>query len=128
MALISPVITELPDQAAFLAQWTITSSADTVVAIDRIDYPDRTVQMTSTGAFGLTVALQGSNVASSAEAAAGTGTFATLTDPQGNAISSATNLVEQVMEMTRWIKPVTTAGAVTAATLVTLFARRAARL
>jgi hypothetical protein len=127
MALITPTITDFVDQAAFLAQWLISSSADTCVAIDRIDYPDRTVQMTSTGAFGLTVALQGSNVASSAEAAAGTGTFATLTDPQGNAITSATNLVEQVMELTRWTKPTTTTGTVTAPTLVTLFARRAAR-
>lgn len=124
MALITPTFTELPDQAAFIAQWTMSSSTDVGAAIDRIDYPDRTVQVS--GTFGGTIGITGSLEATTTQADAGTGNFKALTDPQGNALSFSTNAIEQVMENTRWIRPEVTAGT-PSAVVVTLFGRRAAR-
>lgn len=78
---------------------------------------DRSVQVVGTFGGGGALAIQGSNEATPSN-------WTTLNDPNGNAMSFTAEKVEQVLEMTRWIRPAVTGGDGTTSLTVTLFARR----
>lgn len=85
---------------AWIASWETMGNADTGTAIEMIEASDKSVQIV--GTFGsATVVLQGSNDGTN---------WATLSDPQGNAISKTSAAIEQVLEHTRYIRPVTSGG------------------
>lgn len=78
---------------------------------------DRSIQVTGTFGVGGNCRIQGCNEATPVN-------WATLTDPQGNALDFTAAKIEQVSEMTRWIRPSITAGDGTTSLTVTLLARR----
>lgn len=117
MAAITPSVTpvegDLYARGVVLVQWVGIGDSDTCVAAQVLDFADRSVQIA--GTFGAaTIKLQGSNDGTN---------YADLTDPQGNAISKTTAAIEAVMELTRYMKPVTSGGTGSAIT-VTVLARK----
>lgn len=95
--------------------WTGLDLDDSGIAIQCVDYVDRTVAITGTFGAGGSVTLQGSND--------NTNWFA-LTDPQGNAITKTAAALELVMEAPLYIRPLVTAGDGTTNLTVTLLCRR----
>ena len=67
--------------------------------------PDKSVAVTGTFGAGGSLSFQGCNDEDPA-----TGTWFTLTDPQGNALTFTSARLEQVSEYTRWVRPNVTAG------------------
>jgi len=99
-----------------LAAWAGLLNGDDGSPFGSSDYSDRSVQVT--GTFGATgsVSIEGSNDGVN---------YVGLTDPQGNAIAITEAKIEQVSELTRYIRPRVTAGDGTTTLVVTLLARRA---
>lgn len=85
---------------SWVATWEALGNADVGSAIEMVEASDKSVQIIGTFG-GATVALQGSNDGA---------TWATLSDPQGNAISKTSAALEQVLEHTRYIRPSTSGG------------------
>lgn len=82
-------------------------------------YADRSVQMF--GEFGgATVVFEATNEPDEDTA----DNYNTLTDPQGNALSSAVAMLEAVSEMTRVVRPRVVGGDVSTAVTIILFAKR----
>jgi hypothetical protein len=102
---------------AFVAQWTpmTNSGSDVGTPIENPGYADRSVQVTGTFGAGGSVRLEGSNDGTN---------YAALTDPQGNALDITTAKVEQIMELTRYIRPRVTAGDGTTSLTVTVMASK----
>lgn len=75
-------------------------SDPTPASIDMPEYADRSVQVFGTFGGG-TVVIEGSNDGTNWE---------TLTDPQGNALSITARRIEQIQELTAFIRPRITAG------------------
>lgn len=69
-------------------------------AIDMSEYADRSIQVVGSFNSG-TVVLEGSNDGTN---------YVTLTDPQGNALSFTSAGIEQIQELTRYIRPRVSAG------------------
>ena len=92
--------------------WSALATGDEGDSQETIDLADRSVAFTGTFG-GATAVLQGSNDGSN---------WFTLTDPFGNVISRTAAGLVQVLEFTRYVKPVVTGGAGVniAATLVAL--------
>lgn len=99
-------------------QWTplTTTNADGQ-AWDSLDFADISVQVVGTFGVGGTLLIEGSNQATPAN-------WATLNDPQGNALSFTAAKMEQLLEMPRWIRPRVSAGDGTTSLTVELWARR----
>lgn len=76
---------------------------------------DRSLQVTGTFGAGGTVTFEGSNDGSN---------WATLTDPQGNALTVQTAKIEAVVELTRYVRPRITAGDGTTSLTATMLVRR----
>lgn len=88
------------DRGVHMIQWLTMGDADTGTSIEMPGSSDRSVQIA--GTFdSATVVLQGSNDGTN---------WATLTDPQGNAISKTGAAIEMITELTRYIRPVTSGG------------------
>ena len=88
----------------FTATWTglLQSSSDVGEALEYPHMSDKTVQLSGTLGTGGAITMQGSNDGTN---------WASLTDPQGNAIVlSAIGAMEQIMECPRYIRPNVTAG------------------
>lgn len=83
------------DGSVKLAKWAGLSASDTASAIEFVEWGDRSVQITGTFNAG-TVTLEGSNDGTN---------WVTLADPQGNAISKTSAAIEQVLELTRYMRP-----------------------
>lgn len=102
MATITPTVTrgkDDPSHNTYVVTWTM-GNADTGVAVSLASATDRSVQFT--GTFGsATVVLEGSNDGTN---------FVTLTDPQGNAISKTSAALEQIEELTQYIRVSTSGG------------------
>jgi hypothetical protein len=76
--------------------------------VSMVGWSDRSIQLLGTLGAGGAVTMYGSNKAAPDE---GTDTdWAILTDPQGNNIALTTLKVEQILEITRWVRPKITAG------------------
>lgn len=113
MPTVNPIVERLPDQDAILYTWVLTQANNDGAPITAHEYGDRTVQFT--GTFdGATVVIEGANVA----------TYTTLTDPQGNALSKTSAAIEQIMEIPRFVRPNSSAGAGSQSVTVTMFCRR----
>lgn len=119
MANVAPTKTPLTafnERNCHVIVWTPLTAANNVGdAIEMGGSSDRSVQIEGTP-NGATVILQGSNDGTN---------WKTLTDPQGNAISTATSLIEQIMELTRYVRPSSSGGGGSQSMTVTLFLKKA---
>ncbi len=97
----------------------LQSSTDDGTPFKSPGWSDRSVQVLGTLGTGGSVRMEGSNVATP-----GASDWATLTDPQGNALDIASLKIEQISELTLWIRPRITAGDGTTNLSVILLARR----
>src|SRR5574341_1634216 len=95
--------------------WTPITSGDVGSWLDASQYPDKTVQVAGVWG-GATLVIQGSNDG-------GTTAF-TLTDPQGNAIFATTDIMEQVQENPKAIRPNCTVGGASTSLTARLISRR----
>jgi hypothetical protein len=93
--------------------WTGLLSGDVGDAFEVPGWADRSVQIEATFGDG-TITMQGSNDGV---------TFYPLTDPQGNAIAKTANALEQIEEVTRYVRP-SFSGTTGTAGVVTLVGRR----
>lgn len=115
MATNTASVTKINDGGVYdvyLATWSAMGNADTGTAVAMTSAADRSVQVE--GTFGsATVTVQGSNDGTN---------WQTLTDPQGNALTwTSANRLEQIEELTRYIRPITAGGTGTSVTVTMLF-------
>jgi hypothetical protein len=100
MAIIPYQIVSLPQNDAVgatgIVYWPDMANGDIGQAFELFKYTDRTVQVFGTFGAGGTVAVAGSLDGTN---------YATLADPNGNALSITTAKLETVLEATRYIRP-----------------------
>jgi hypothetical protein len=97
--------------------WTPLANGDVGQEWDTQDFPDVSVQVFGTFGAGGNLRIEGSNETTPTN-------WATLNDPQGNALDITGAKIEQVLELPRWIRPSVTAGDGTTALTVRLYAGR----
>lgn len=97
--------------------WTPLANGDDGQAWDTQDMPDVSVQVLGTFGVGGNLRWQGCNEVVPLN-------WVTLADPQANALDFTTAKVEQVLENTRWMRPLVTAGDGTTSLTVRVWARR----
>lgn len=117
MATINGVVTTIEgDGSALLCLWeTLTNANTTGTPLAMMPWADRCVQVV--GTFdSATVVIQGSNDGTN---------WATLADPQGNALSFTATGLEAILELPRYIRPSTSGGGGSQDIDVYLVARRA---
>jgi hypothetical protein len=121
MAAIKPTISILDknDKGIIKVVWNGLDATNNVGTPVRFEpYSDRTVQMN--GTFNnVTMVLEGSLEEG------GAGTYFTLTDPQGNAISKTSAAGEAVTEIAQYVRPNGSGGGIVSNVTVTLLMRRA---
>lgn len=108
---------DLPNGFGASIKWASMANGDVGNAWDTQDFQDMSVQVHGTFGAGGTLTWQGSNDVSPSN-------WYTLTDPQGNALTVTSAKIEQVQELTRWMRPNVTAGDGTTALTVTVWAGR----
>ncbi len=117
MASVAAAVERVKEGEAMLYTWAITSTNTEGLSIDAHEYGDRSVQFA--GSFdGASVSLQGSNDGTN---------WATLTDPQGNALTKSASALETVMEVPRYTKVTSSGGGGSQSITVSLFCRRTRR-
>lgn len=106
MATVNPVVTEItPDNSVIAVTWSnLTTTNANGAWIPAANFADRSIQFDGNFGTGGSITLQGSN-----DASAPTNVFP-LSDPQGNAITKTAAALEQVLEVTRWVRPFVSAG------------------
>lgn len=116
-AVRAKTITRLPYAGSdvWVVAWAGLDSDDSGDPFEAPDAADRSVQITGTFGSGGTIVIQGSNDGTN---------YVTLTDPQGNAISKTSAGIEQIEEITRYIRPLVSAGDGTTSLAVTMLVRR----
>lgn len=110
MSNITPTVVKdsSPSGNVWIATWAVMGNADTGLPVSMGGASDRSVQVTGTFG-GATVTVQGSND--------GTNYF-TLADPQGNALTwTSANRLEAILELTRYIRAITSGGTGTSVTV-----------
>jgi len=117
MATINGVTTAKPDYRVFKHRWSPLANGDRGSSLEFANYQDRSVQITGTFGAGGSVSIRGSND--------GGTTWATLTDPLGNALTFTSTGLKQITELPEYIAPFVTAGDGTTALTVDLLARGA---
>jgi hypothetical protein len=119
MATITPTITAptFHKDDIHVIQWTpITfSGSDVGAPIQMAGSNDRSVQVHGTFGASGSVRIEGSNDGVN---------YYVLTDPQGNVLDVTTAKIEQIIEITRFIRPRITAGDGTTSLTVTMCVRR----
>jgi hypothetical protein len=117
MATVNPSISTIEgDGSVMQIVWTpLTSTNLDGAPVRWCQYADRSVQLSGTWGTA-TVVLQGSNDGT---------TWFTLTDPQTVAISKTADALEQVLEMTQFVRPLLSGGNGTTAVTANLLVRRA---
>ncbi len=100
-----------PNGKAKLVTWTGLLNGDEGAAADWVEYSDRCFQVTGTFGAGGSVTIQGSNDGTN---------WASLADPQGNALTFTSQKIEQALELPRYVRPTVTAGDGTTSLVVTL--------
>ena len=121
MAVVAPTITEVESLYghAHSVVWAAMANGDTGTPFAMPTSADRSVQVEGTFGVGGTLTMQGSNTLAS------TGqTWASLHDPQGNAFAQTVAQIEEVAEVTLWIRPNVTAGDGTTAITVSMCVRK----
>lgn len=116
MAVVTPTREDVNNGVVFT--WAAMANGDTGGPIEAAEFADRTMQFTGTFGAGGSVSGQGSNDGTN---------YATLADPQGNALTATAAKIEQVLECVRYLRPNVTAGDGTTSLTVTMFARRSIR-
>jgi len=102
MATIAYVATELNSRLAALVVWPAMGNADTGTPFETKWHRDFCLTVIATAYGAATIALEGSNDGTN---------YVTMADPQGNALSFTTgNKIEQLLEVPRYIRPVTSGG------------------
>lgn len=103
MAAVTPVFAPSQTLTLMSVSWSALTTTNTFgTAIDMDDFQDRTVQVTGTFGAGGTVTIKGSND--------GGNTWATLTDPLGNALTFTSAGMKQITELPALIRPDAVAG------------------
>lgn len=103
MATVTPARVALPDIRGLTIKWLgFAASGDVGTSVDMPAYPDRSVQVLGNFGSAGEVTIQGSND--------GGTTWATLTDPQGNALVFTSARLEAITELVGKIRPAATAG------------------
>lgn len=97
--------------------WTPLANGDDGQAWDTQDFRDVSVQVLGTFGAAGNLRMEGSNEVTPTN-------WATLADPQGNAVDITAAKIEQLLENVRWIRPRATAGDGTTALTVRLWAGR----
>lgn len=119
MATITPTITQITTHGddCHVVTWTPMTNAGTDVGspIEMPGSADRSIQVSGTFGTGGTVLIEGSNDGTN---------YVTLNDPQGNALSVTTAKIEQLLELTRYIRPRISAGDGSTSLTVTMLLRR----
>lgn len=106
------------DMRAQAVQWAglTNATSDDGAPFEGPDYADRSVQVQGTIGAGGNLRIEGSNDGTN---------YVVLTDPQGTALDfTAAGRIEQIQEITRFIRPRVTAGDGTTNLTVTLYGRR----
>lgn len=118
MAVIAPTITYLGGANA-VTKFTFAAmtNGDSGTPVPWVQWADRSIQVTGTFGAGGNLRWEGSND--------GGATYATLTDPQGNALDFTAAKIEQITELVELARPRVTAGDGTTSITVTLVARKA---
>jgi len=118
MAIIAPVVKNIGQQdgSVFEALWTpLTTANASGTPVSAIEHADRSAQASGIFGVGGTVTIEGSNDGVN---------FVPLTDPQGNPIAITVAKVEQISEITQFIRPVLTGGDGTTSITVACVLRR----
>lgn len=118
MAVIVPTTTIIAgDGSVYSVSWAaLTTTNTTGTEISAVEYADRSVQVLGTFGVGGSITIQGSNDGAN---------WVALTDPQGNAITKTAASIEAITELTRYIRPIVTAGDGTTSLTAVVVARRA---
>jgi hypothetical protein len=129
MATITPTFTPIwgvqGGLVGMIVQWAL-GIADTGMPVNLVEFPDKSIEFSGTWGSA-TATLAGSNDdVPAASGGVGSGTYTTLNDPTGTALSFTSNAQKQVTEVTAWTGPTTSGGSGTALK-ATLVARRAYR-
>lgn len=82
--------------------WTPITSGDAGGWLDASHLPEKTISGYGTW-NGATLLIQGANLDDKSDAA-------TLTDPQGNALSKTADFCEKIQENTKYVRPISTVG------------------
>lgn len=126
MANISPTVSTIADGTTKIVTWTPMIIIDTDpgapevleydigLPVEFCRFCDRSVTIVGTWGAGGSITLKGSNDGIN---------YYALTDPQGNAITKSADSLEQITELTQYIKPEITAGDITTSLTVKLLAR-----
>lgn len=116
MATITPTVTYAPNGHRQLVQvvWAALANGDDGSAVELPAWADRSIQIEGAAFGGGTATFQGSNDGTN---------WQSLTDPQANAIAKTAGGLEQVQELTRYVRPTLSGGAAGAVTF-TFLARR----
>ena len=104
MSTITPTITkvDLDGNRSWLVKWlTLTTTADTGVAITLPAHSDRSVHVVGTFSTGGTLSIQGSNDGTN---------FKILDDFQGNALTFTSTDLENISQACYYIRPFVSAG------------------
>ena len=94
-----------------VATWPSMLNGDDGQPIELANFADRSVQVHGTFGVGGMVVIEGSLDGEN---------YATLTDPQGNALAFSSAKIEAISELARWIRPRVTNGDGTTSLTVTM--------
>lgn len=106
------------DNSLTYVTWTGLLNGDDGTAVPGAEWGDRSIYFVGTFGAGGTVILEGTNEEVPAN-------WVQLADPQGTGISKTANGIEQVLEITRWVRPRVSAGDGTTNITAIMLARRA---
>jgi hypothetical protein len=119
MATRVPTITQGEvDNSLTYVTWSGLLNGDDGTAVRGAEWADRSIHFLGTFGVGGSISLEGTNEATPTN-------WIVLTDPQGNAITKTAPGIEQVLEVTRWIRVRVTAGDGTTDITAIVLARRA---
>lgn len=113
--MIKPVITEAGGRG-YVATWSGLVVGETCEPVAFVGASDRTVQVLGTFGAGGSVSIEGSLQPVPS-------TYATLTDPQGNALTFTSAKLESISELVSFVRPNITGGDGTTALTVHLLMR-----
>lgn len=113
------------DDAHVITWAALTTTNNYGSPVSMVGAADRSVQMTGTVGTGGVVTMYGSNIAD--PNLANDDDWAALNDPNGNSLALNALKIEQILEITRWIRPKITAGDGATSLNISLLLRRAHR-
>jgi hypothetical protein len=121
MTVVEPTYTEVPghgDEQAWLVTWAALANGDSGAPVELVGHADRSVQVEGTFGAGGSCRIQGSNDSTN---------YRVLHDPAGTALNITAASCAQVLEQTRKMQPLVTAGDGTTSLTVSMLLRRTRR-